>query len=209
MLYFNSFPKVLTTDYNNNALILTNILRRVEIIPSLLNNPLLFYSYDIQEEDTPEIVANKYYGDSYRYWMVLLCNQIIDPQWGWPLTTQQLDLYLVNKYRTAASSNNVLSYIQSTVQEYNKTITTTDSVTLNTTSTTIVVDYPTYLLTETGTISQSFGGANGSISQTTTKSIVSIYEYEIKQNEAKRNINLIDKKYADDFEKQLSNLLGS
>ena len=111
MLYFNSFPKVLTTDYNNNALILTNILRRVEIIPSLLKNPLLFYSYDIQEGDTPEIVANKYYGNSYRYWMVLLCNQIIDPHWGWPLTTQQLDSYLVNKYNVAASSNNVLSFL--------------------------------------------------------------------------------------------------
>jgi len=31
--------------------------------------------------DTPEIVAEKFYGNSYRYWIVLLSNNIIDPQW--------------------------------------------------------------------------------------------------------------------------------
>ena len=64
MFYFNSFPKIITTDYNNNGIVLTNIIKRVNIIPSLLKNPLLIYKYDLQEGDTPDIVANKYYGDS-------------------------------------------------------------------------------------------------------------------------------------------------
>ena len=63
MLYFNSFPKIITTDYNNNLMLMTNIMNRVEIIPSLLKNPLLFYSYDIKESDRPDIIADKYYAD--------------------------------------------------------------------------------------------------------------------------------------------------
>ena len=134
MKYFNSFQKVITTDYNNNAILLTNLMQRVEVIPSLLQNPLVFYSYDVQESDTPEIIADKYYGDPYRYWLVLFANQITDPQWQWPLTSQQFSLYLNDKYSAAAGNTSVLSYTQGTISQYNKTITTTDSITSNTTS---------------------------------------------------------------------------
>jgi len=206
MKYFDTFPKVITTDYKNNSILMTNIMERVEIIPSLLSNPLLFYSYDIQESDTPEIIADKYYGDPYRYWMVLLANQIIDPQWQWPLTSQQFNLYLNDKYSTAAGNTSVLSYTQGTIYQYNKTITTTDSVTSNTTSVTIVVDLPTYTLTQTGTTTQTFSDGS-SIIETITKTPVSIYNYEVSLNEAKRTINLINKSYASEFEKQLASLL--
>ena len=66
MKYFQSFPFVSTTDYNGNQIALTNLMLRSEIVPTLLNNPLLFYNYDIQDGDTPESIANKYYGDPYR-----------------------------------------------------------------------------------------------------------------------------------------------
>jgi hypothetical protein len=207
MLYFKSFNKVVTTDYKNNLILLTNLLQRVDIIPKLLNNPLVFYSYDIQENDTPEIIADKYYGDPYRYWLVLLANQITDPQWEWPLTSQQFNLYLNDKYSTVANSNTVLSYTQSTIQQYVKTITTTDSISSNTTSLSIIVDQPTYTLIQTGSTTQTFSDGS-SITETITKNAVSIYDYEINLNESKRNIQLINKNYAYEFEKQLHSLLG-
>jgi len=71
MLYFNSFPLVVASDYKNNAILLTNLMARVDIIPSLLKNPLLFYSYDLKDSDRPDILAHKYYDDSDKYWMVL------------------------------------------------------------------------------------------------------------------------------------------
>ena len=64
MKYFNSIPKISTSDNNGNSIVLTNLLARVDIKQSLLRNPSLFYQYDLQEGDTPEIVAAKYYGDS-------------------------------------------------------------------------------------------------------------------------------------------------
>jgi hypothetical protein len=207
MKYFNSFQKVITTDYNNNAILLTNLIQRVEVIPSLLHNPLVFYSYDVQESDTPEIVADKYYGDPYRYWLVLFANQITDPQWQWPLTSQQFSLYLNDKYSAAAGNTSVLSYTQGTISQYNKTITTTDSITSNTTSVTLIIDQPTYLATQTGTTTQTFSDGS-SVTETISKNILSIYDYETQLNESKRNIQIINKKYASDFEKQLVSLLG-
>ncbi len=94
MLYFNTLPKILTNDNKNNAIVLTNLLARAELVQNLMTNPLMFYEYNIQDGDTPDIVASKYYGDSYRYWLVLFSNQILDPQWDWPLSSQQFTLYL-------------------------------------------------------------------------------------------------------------------
>jgi hypothetical protein len=147
MLYFNTLPKILTNDNKNNAIVLTNILARAELVQNLMTNPLMFYDYDVQDGDTPDIVASKYYGDSYRYWLVLFSNQILDPQWGWPLSSQQFTLYLNDKYSVAANANTVLSYTSSTVYEYRKIITTTDQSTLTTTTKSFIIDEPTYLAT--------------------------------------------------------------
>ena len=49
MLYFNSMPKILTPDVNGDGILLTNLMTRSELIPSLLNNSeqtekrLIFY----------------------------------------------------------------------------------------------------------------------------------------------------------------------
>lgn len=207
MLYFNSFPKVAVSDSVGNQILMTNIMARSQIIPSLLSNPLLYYKYDIQDSDRPDIIANKYYEDSDRYWLILMSNQILDPIRDWPLTSQQFEAYLNEKYSAEANTSTVLSYTQSTVYQYTKTITTYESVSMEETSKTFIIDLPTYTLTQTGTIQQSF--PDGSyVKQTTEKNAVNIYEYESAQNETKRNINLINAKYASQFESNFKSLMS-
>ena len=210
MLYFNTLPKVLTTDYKNNGIVLTNLLARVDVKESLLRNPLLFYSYDIQEGDTPDIVAAKYYGDPYRYWLVLFSNQLLDPQWDWPLTSQQLELSLKDKYASDAANNSlsVYDYINGSVYEYTKTITTIDSLTGTQTVNVVPVSGDVANSTITGTTTQTFS-SGASVTQTVTVQAVSIYQYEVQQNEAKRNINLINSIYASSVESQLKSLMGT
>ena len=209
MFYFNSFPKIITTDYNNNGIVLTNIIKRVNIIPSLLKNPLLIYTYDLQEGDTPDIVANKYYGDSYRYWLPLFSNNIINPQWQWPMSSGVFDSYIQNKYADAAAAANVVSvleYTQSTVYQYTKTIETIDGTTLNVTKTTIVIDQPTYDSTVPGITTSTFPGG-ATVSQTVTTNVVSIYDYELEQNESNRSIYLINSIYTSQIESQFASLM--
>lgn len=206
MLYFESIPKILTPDVNGDGIILTNLMTRSEIIPSLLNNPMMFYKYDIQEGDTPEIVADKYYGDSYRYWVVLYANQIMDPQWNWPLTNQQFDTYLINKYSSISNLPNVLSYTQATLKEYRKTIKSIDSISLVETVDTFVVDETTY--NQPIIPSANYNLPNSTVTQNITTSIVSIYDYELEQNESKRTINLINKIYVSELEQQFKSLMS-
>ena len=209
MFYFNSFPKIITTDYNGNGILLTNIIKRINIIPELLKNPLSLYDYDLRDGDTPDIVANKYYGDSYRYWLPLFANNIINPQWQWPMNSNVFDLYIQDKYAqkaAAANVSSVLAYTQGTVYNYTKTIKTVDSVSLSSTSTTIVIDEPTYNSTNIGiTTSTFFNGAK--VTQTITKNSVSIYDYELEQNESNRSIRLINSIFTSQIESQFASLM--
>ena len=208
MLYFDTFPLVVASDYKNNAILLTNLMARVQIIPSLLRNPLLFYSYDLKESDRPDILSHKYYDDSNKYWMILYANEIMDPLYDWPLTSQQFDAYLKNKYSEAAGGDAfVLTYTTSTVQEYRKTITTYDSTSLETTSKTVVVDLTTYNSITTGSITQTFS-SGASVTRTISKTAVSIYDYEIELNEAKQNIKLINSSYSNQLENDLKTLMA-
>jgi len=208
MLYFNTFPLVIASDSKNNAILLTNLMARVEIIPSLLKNPLLFYSYDLKESDRPDIIANKYYDDSNKFWMILYANEIMDPQWDWPLSSKQFDAYLINKYSEAAGGDNqVFTYISNTIQEYRKTITSYDSTSLTTTSKTVVVDLTTYNSTIESSTTQTFS-SGASVTRTISKTAVSIYDYEIELNEAKQNIKLINSSYSNQLEKDLKNLMA-
>ena len=99
MQYFNNLPKVYGSDYQGNAIVLTNLLTRINVIPSLLTNPLLFYQYVINDGETPEIIAQNYYGTVDEFWLVMLSAQLMDPQWDWPLNSKDFNSYITDKYQ--------------------------------------------------------------------------------------------------------------
>lgn len=210
MKYFGSLPLIRSTDKYGNVNLLTNLLVRTQLIPKIANNPLVYYSYPTQEGDTPESIANKYYGDSYRYWIVLYGNpQIIDPQGDWPLTSNQFLVYLKDKYAVAANgASNVVSYTQATPYQYQKVITTIDSTTQTKVIKTVVIDSNTYNTLVSSVKNLTF--PDGSyVTYNISKNILSIYDYELQQNEAKRNINLINSNYASDMEMQYKTLVSA
>ena len=211
MKYFNTLPQIYITDPGGNYLLVTNLMARAELISSLLSNPLLFYQYDIQEHDTPESIANKYYGTVDRFWLVLFANQILDPQWGWPLTSAQFGDYITDKYAQYVYTYDpatVLAFVQSTIYGYTKTVTTTDGYTGLSTTNTYYLDQNGYNLLLTGTNTQYFPDGN-SVTQTVTKQVLSLYDWENQLNESKRKINIINSQYVSSIESQFMSLMST
>ena len=180
MKYFNTLPKVVTTDNNNNNIILTNLLARVNVIPELLKNPLLYYSYDIQEGETPEIIASKYYGSPDNFWIIMFFNQLLDPEWDWPLSYANFSAYITDKYGSAAAA-------QSQIARYEKIITISDSLSNVVSKDVIIIDQTEYSNTALNTVTVDFGDETVVI--TTEINEVSAYDSELLVNESKRNIN--------------------
>lgn len=197
MQYFDTLPKIVKTDANRVSMVMTDLMARCSILPEILQDPMVYYEYSVQDGDTPEIVAYKYYGDSYRYWIVLFANQVTDPQWDWPLSSNDFDAYIENKYQDFNP--------YSTVHHYEKIITQVDAGTQTTTTKNIVIDEDTYNSLITGTFTYTL--PTGSVTITTSKSAVSYYDYELNLNESKRNIKILNSIYVDELEKQFTDLM--
>jgi len=216
MKYFQQLPIIKMPDYNGNFVNVTNIMERTEIVPSLLNNALLFYSYDIKGGDTPDIIAQKYYNDSYRYWITLYGSQILDPIGDWPMDPNLFNDFLVDKYKSATAnslniavanvtSSQVLTYTQNTVYQYVESVTTTDSTSLESNTTIYFIDQNAYANVTKGT-QTAILPSGASVTVVTNAYPQNIFDYEVQVNEAKRSINLVNVNYAGVLEKQLSSL---
>lgn len=198
MQYFDTLPKIIQTDNVGVSRVFTNLMARASIIPDVLRNPLVYYQYDIQEGDTPEIIAYKYYGDSYRYWIVLFANELLDPQWSWPMTRTVFDAYMEEKYPSGNTTT--------TAHSYEKKLTQTDNTTNTITINTIDINEEEYNSTVENTSTYSIG--NSSVTVAITKRIVTIYDYEYELNESKRKINILNSVYVNQMESQFKALMS-
>lgn len=198
MQYFDTLPKVVQTDNVGISRVFTNLMARASIIPDVLKNPLVYYSYDIQEGDTPETIAYKYYGDSYRYWIVLFANELLDPQWSWPMDSKVFAAYMAEKYPSGNTTT--------TVHSYEKKLTQTDNDTNTVTINTIDINEQEYNTLVPNT--RTYTIANSTVTVQTTKRIVTVYDYENELNESKRKINILNSIYVDQLESQFKSLMS-
>ena len=99
MAYFTNFGKILYDPIgDNNPKLVTNIMSRVRMRAHMKKNVIMLDSYDVQENESPEIVADKHHGSPYYHWVVMLLNDISDVNHDWVKSTRQLQKYLLSKY---------------------------------------------------------------------------------------------------------------
>jgi hypothetical protein len=98
-MYFRNFPEIrYSLDAGDNNFIITDFFRRVRADQRNIASSLAYDQYDIRENETPEILADKLYNDSALHWIILITNDIIDPRWDWPMDTDVFIKYVTNKY---------------------------------------------------------------------------------------------------------------
>jgi len=101
-MYFENFGKILYDPVGDgNAKLMTNIMSRVRVRANMKKEMVMLDQYDIQEGESPEIVADKHHGSPYYHWVVMLLNDISDVYHDWPKSTRKLQQYLTNKYTDA------------------------------------------------------------------------------------------------------------
>jgi hypothetical protein len=84
------------------ALAVTDITRNIRFRKEILSSITAYEEYDIVDGETPEIVAEKIYGDAQYHWIIMLANDMYDYRSDFPLTQLQLEKYVEDKYGDAA-----------------------------------------------------------------------------------------------------------
>ena len=98
-MYFQNFPLIPYDSVGDGQYkLVTNLLKRVALRAKVRTNTLLFDTYNVQEGQTPEMIADKLYGDSNLHWIVMYVNNITDRYHQWPLNTPQFLAFINDKY---------------------------------------------------------------------------------------------------------------
>ena len=211
--YFNYFPKIVYSANNNTAGLdtVTSITSRFTFTDNFKLNSSIFYTYDVQESDTPEIVAGKFYKNPERHWIVLMFNDIVDPQYDWPLKSSDLINFIDTKYTANGAANTTvqtgLAWAMSTnnVQAYYKVVTKTNQDNIDFIEK-IQVDANTYA--NVAATTQSFTLNSGDIiTQKIAKEKQTYYDYEVSENENKRTIKLIKPEFISAIEKEFKRVI--
>lgn len=154
-----------------------NIFRRAKIREDIFNNTTALTKYKIIGDERPEQVAQKVYGSPEYDWVILTTNNIINIRDEWPISNEEFNRYLKRKY-TTAELNSVHHY--ETLDYY---------------------DYKGKKILKAGKVVDSdyaltyFDSANQTVLTVYPVKSISVYEYEVRKNEEKRNIYVLKPRY--------------
>lgn len=187
--YFRHFP---TTEYLERTVV--NISRRTKFINEFEDDPYLYLPYTIKNDESAEEVALHYYGDVNLVWMLYLANRMLDPYHDWPLSQRNFYEMLKTKYAEQSGEFGfaIVAWTQNTqIDEnvlYYRHRSNDDRISAD-----------TYNINLVNNLDPNFVASDWSP--------IRIFDYEEELNNAKRNIVVINKKYASTIESKMKSLL--
>ena len=168
--FFNNYR---TTEYKlfGKTFNLTNITLRYKFKQNLTKNIYNFYDYTLKDGERLDHLSDMYYGNSDYVWVIVLANDMIDPQFDIPRPYDEFRKYVINKY---GSWDNVVNGIH----HYERIAIYKDNNTK-------ITDLNPPLI-----ISREFHDSQELIDL--EKKEVTNLDYETELNEKKRSIKLLD-----------------
>ena len=171
-------------DYNQ----VKNIFKRAVLREDVINSYFQFNQYLIEGDDRPDNVASKVYGDANLDWVVLTTNNVINVRDEWPMSQNDLQNYLTNKYTTAE-----LSYVH-----HYETLKIVDS------SQRLI--QPKGITVEEG---HSITFVDRGVSRTESKiEAITYLQHEINLNDKKREINVLQPRYVELYLRDMADIMS-
>jgi hypothetical protein len=219
--FFDKFP-VIPYDINGKQRseyqLITNIFFRMRFLRQVMSDMTTYYEHIISDDQTPEILADRMYGDPMAHWVILLANNIIDPQYDWPLNSNDFDRYIINKYGSIENAQTTYHHYEKvvsreestsgTITEYRYVINQANLAS-NLSSTLSTVPYDHYgNLAEDQEVSTYNLQDGGTVIEIISREAISNYDYEHSKNEAKRTIKVIKPEYYPQIVREFENLVG-
>jgi len=175
--YVSRLPDAKISDY----ITVKNLFKRAFLREDIYQNLTFFTKYSIKGNDRPDNVAAEIYQDSSLDWLVLLTNNIINIPNEWPLSQNDFNRYLLDKYDNDYNTiyNGIHHYETIEVEDSNETIIIPAGLEVSQDFTTTYYDYFIGGLTNANNITRP----------------ITNYEYEENLENKKREIYILKIEY--------------
>lgn len=164
-------------DFLRDLVTVQNPLVRYKIKDILKSKTALYYTRTVNDNETAEFIAERYYGDESLDWVLYVTNDIIDPYYDWPLEYNSFINYIKKKYGSVPAAQQQVHHYEKIVVERKRLF---DGTIVEPVS--ITIDETTY-----------------NTLPTSQKRLVDSYTYEEEANDAKRTIKILQKSYLPKF----------
>ena len=193
MGYFRELPNLqyqspFTSRVSSDSYVtVKNLFRRMKIRDDLQNVFTVFNKFTISDGERPDTVARNLYGKSTLDWVVLTTAGIINVRNEWPLSSKELYDFTVEKY--GLTEINDVKYYETTEVKNSRGV---------------------IVLPKGKIVDQNFTIPKPDISNNDTATLnpvrgVTYYEYEVEENENKRNIFVLRSEYLQQFLNDIRN----
>lgn len=187
----NLFHKNSSKDYVRAK----NLFRRVKLLDWLQDKATLFDRFQIPEGARPDTVAQTLYGQVDYDWVVLLTAGIINVRDQWPLSNRDLYVYAENKY-TLQNLNAIHHYETVEVRDQKNRLILPKGQIVDSNFKIVVPFDSTY---RSVGASETIKFAPDSTGEVNPVIGVTNYEYEVNENDKKRQIYVLKVSYLQQF----------
>ena len=98
-MYFRQFEKgYYDLKGDGKQKLVVDLMTRVKVREKILDEASLYDKYDVPSGERPEDTAFKHFGDPELHWVILLTNNITDRYYDWPLSFQDFEAFIKDKY---------------------------------------------------------------------------------------------------------------
>ena len=178
MSYFSFLPKIqynITGNKYGETVTARDIFIRNLIKRNVIENAISFEDHTIGDNERPDTTSFLVYGHVKYDWIIFLTNQMFNPYFDWPLSSQDFTKMIKGKYgSTERAKKQIYEYRQILQEE-------TDTTKLME----VIIDKDAYnALTDP------------------EKKRITKYDIEFKRNEANRRIKIIERQYVENILKE-------
>ena len=190
--YFQQLPNVKYAQSINKAGVanyveMKDFFRLMRVRDDIFAEDTMYKEYVVQNGMRPERISFELYGDEKYYWVILQVNDIYDFWNQWPLDQVELETYITERYGSEADA---VSHYE-TVEVKND-----DGDTLLEGGFVVPENFIFYYRPDPD---------SSNVTLSSFPVAVTNRQKAFKENEKKASINVIDKKYIYDFEREWNN----
>lgn len=98
--FFRKFPRV-----RYDGFTAVNLTAAVALLDSVIENPYVFYPYDVLDGERADQISDRYYEDQFLSWLIYMSMGLIDPYYGWYMDHDEFTSSINYRYGSVAQAH--------------------------------------------------------------------------------------------------------